>query len=64
MVIFQKIAQEIKKQGFAVASFDFKRPWGGFFVIEEKQAQEFANIYFEDKDKDWSRSKTKYLGNK
>jgi len=25
-------------------------PWGGFFVISEKQAQEFANCYFEGLD--------------
>jgi mannose-6-phosphate isomerase len=62
MVIFQKIAQKIEKKGLDVASFNFKRPWGGFFVIEEKQAQEFSNIYFEHKD--WSRSKSKYLRNK
>jgi len=26
---------------------DFDRPWGGFFVIDEAQAQVFATIYFE-----------------
>ena len=46
MIIFETLAQEIKAQGLKVASFDFDRPWGGFFVIEEDQAQKFADIYF------------------
>jgi mannose-6-phosphate isomerase len=50
MMIFEKLAQEIKEQRLNVASFDYHRPWGGFFVIAEEQAQEFANIYFEGID--------------
>jgi mannose-6-phosphate isomerase len=47
MTIFETIAQNIKENGLAVVSFDFDRPWGGFFVIDEEQAQTFADIYFE-----------------
>ena len=47
MTIFETIAQNIKENGLAVASFDFDRPWGGFFVIDEAQAQTFSDIYFE-----------------
>lgn len=47
MNIFDIIAQEIKRSGLNVASFDFDRPWGGFFVIDEEQAQNFADIYFQ-----------------
>jgi mannose-6-phosphate isomerase len=47
MSIFDSIADNIKENGLTVASFDFERPWGGFFVIDETQAQKFANIYFE-----------------
>jgi mannose-6-phosphate isomerase-like protein (cupin superfamily) len=50
MTIFEKIEQEIKKNNLNIVSFDFKRPWGGFFVIEEAQAQKFADIYFEGLD--------------
>lgn len=50
MTIFESIAEEIKAQGLKVASFDFDRPWGGFFVIEEDQAQKFADIYFKGLD--------------
>ncbi|MFY8213696.1 MAG: phosphoheptose isomerase [Flavobacterium sp.] len=47
MNIFEIIKQQIKENGLTVASFDFDRPWGGFFVIDEEQAQLFANVYFE-----------------
>jgi mannose-6-phosphate isomerase len=50
MTIFENTAQKIKEDGLTVASFDFERPWGGFFVIEEEQAQLFANVYFEGLD--------------
>jgi len=52
LTIFQRTAEEIKSYGLSVASFNFDRPWGGFFVIDEDQAQEFANIYFEGFDVD------------
>lgn len=47
MTIFEQIEKEIRAKGLSIASFDFERPWGGFFVIDEEQAQEFANVYFE-----------------
>lgn len=47
MTIFVQIEKEIRAKGLKIASFDFERPWGGFFVIDEEQAQEFANVYFE-----------------
>lgn len=45
-MIFEKVRQEVLNLGLIIESFDFNRPWGGFFVIDEKQAQEFANVYF------------------
>ena len=33
-----------------VVSFDFRRPWGGFLVIDENQAQDFSNKFFEGLD--------------
>jgi mannose-6-phosphate isomerase-like protein (cupin superfamily) len=38
---------ELIQHGLKIASFDHKRPWGGFFVIKEEDAQQFSNIYFE-----------------
>lgn len=45
--VFKEIEQKLKTQGLQIASQDQTRPWGGFFVINEEQAQAFANIYFE-----------------
>lgn len=45
--IFDKIEKMITDQGFNLSAKDDSRPWGGFFVIDENQAQEFANQYFE-----------------
>ena len=42
-----EIENEIKGLGFDIISKDFERPWGGFLVINEKQAQEFANKFFD-----------------
>ena len=46
-IIFKKIEEDLRQNGFAINSQDQTRPWGGFFVINEDQAQEFANTYFD-----------------
>lgn len=45
--LFKKIEEKLQQQGFAVSNKDMTRPWGGFFVIQEDQAQQFANTYFD-----------------
>ena len=47
MNYLQKIELEIRNMGFDIISKDFERPWGGFLVINENQAQEFANKFFD-----------------
>ena len=47
---FNKIYKQIKSVGFTIISNDFERPWGGFLVIDEEQAQEFSNKFFEGLD--------------
>ena len=47
MNYFKKIENEIKEKGFQIISKDFKRPWGGFLVINELQAQDFADTFFD-----------------
>ena len=47
MNYFKKIENEIIRKGFKIISKDFERPWGGFLVIDETQAQDFANIFFD-----------------
>ena len=45
MNYFNQTEGVIKSLGFRVVSKDFERPWGGFLVIEEKQAQDFSNQF-------------------
>jgi len=48
--MYQEIKKKIESFGFNVVSHDFERPWGGFLVIDETQAQEFSNKFFEGLD--------------
>ncbi len=48
--IFDSVAQRLKLEGFNVVNRDENRPWGGFFVIDEAQAQQFADTYFDGLD--------------
>ena len=47
MDYLHEIENEISNLGFEIISKDFERPWGGFLVINENQAQEFANKLFD-----------------
>ncbi len=44
--LFKELEGVLTGQGFNVVQQDQTRPWGGFFVIDESQAQQFANTYF------------------
>ncbi len=48
--IFDTLAQQLHSEGFNIINKDETRPWGGFFVIDEAQAQQFANTYFDGMD--------------
>ncbi|MFM1754638.1 MAG: hypothetical protein RLZZ236_1577 [Bacteroidota bacterium] len=48
--MFEKLQLQLINTGFRIERLDFNRPWGGFFVIAEEQAQEFANQYFDGLD--------------
>lgn len=45
--LFQEVAARLQQQGLAIDKQDQTRPWGGFFVIQEDQAQAFADQYFD-----------------
>lgn len=45
--VFAKIESQLKELGFNIDQEDDTRPWGGFFVIDESQAQKFADTYFD-----------------
>ena len=44
--IFQEMEQQLVAQGLRIERIDQSRPWGGFFVLNESQAQQFADLYF------------------
>src|SRR5690606_40267292 len=48
--LFSQIEEKLKAQGFTIDHVDQTRPWGGFFVIAEEQAQQFADTYFDGLD--------------
>lgn len=45
-----KTQNELEQQQFEIVSMDHCRPWGGFFLIAEGQAQAFADRYFDGLD--------------
>lgn len=45
--IFKETEEKLKEQGFNIVDRDEERPWGGFFVIDESQAQKFIDTYFD-----------------
>ncbi|MEN9928359.1 MAG: hypothetical protein RLZZ231_280 [Bacteroidota bacterium] len=47
---FKVQLQNLVENQFEIVSQDHNRPWGGFFVIAEEQAQQFANQFFDGLD--------------
>lgn len=45
--LFAHTEQQLKAQGFTIERQDRARPWGGFFALNEEQAQQFADTYFD-----------------
>ena len=50
MSFYNNTEDLIKSKGFKINSKDFERPWGGFLVIDESQAQDFSNQFFKGLD--------------
>jgi mannose-6-phosphate isomerase-like protein (cupin superfamily) len=50
MNFYVKTQELIESFGFKIVSKDFQRPWGGFLVINENQAQNFSNQFFKGVD--------------
>jgi mannose-6-phosphate isomerase len=45
-LIFEHIAEYLHLQNLKINRQDNTRPWGGFFVIEEYEAEKFIKLYF------------------
>ena len=50
--LFDETAAMLANLGFTIVEQDKDRPWGGYFVIDEAQALQFATKYFPDENID------------
>lgn len=57
--VFSEVEKYIRQQRLTIVTKDASRPWGGFFVLDEKQAELFAAKFFPD-----IKSSELYLGGK
>lgn len=48
--IFEKVAAMMRQSNFIIVDKDDTRPWGGFYVIDETQAVQFARHYFAEEN--------------
>lgn len=46
IAVFSEIEKYLTNLNLKIVTSDFERPWGGFFVIDETQAQKFAESFF------------------
>lgn len=44
--VFEQVAAYLKEQDLKVATQDYTRPWGGFFVLDEAESEKFIALYF------------------
>jgi mannose-6-phosphate isomerase-like protein (cupin superfamily) len=45
-LIFKQVTDYLAEQNLKINKKDDNRPWGGFFVIEENEAEKFIELYF------------------
>ncbi len=45
-LVFENVAEYLHQQHLKINTEDSSRPWGGFFVIEENEADKFIQLYF------------------
>ena len=51
-LIFETVAEYLHLQKLKISKEDNTRPWGGFFVIEESEAEKFIKLYFPNLSKE------------
>jgi mannose-6-phosphate isomerase len=44
--VLGEVEKYLVQNGFRIVAKDFDRPWGGFFVLNEGQAEKFGDLYF------------------
>lgn len=50
--VFDSVEKYLTEKGFIIFTKDSERPWGGFFVIDEKQTKKFIETFFSEFDSD------------
>jgi mannose-6-phosphate isomerase len=45
-LVFERVAEYLNQQGLKIINEDSSRPWGGFFVLDESDAEKFISLYF------------------
>ena len=50
--VFKKVASILAKANLKIVDKDDSRPWGGFYVIDEVQAAQFAKHFFPEENLD------------
>ncbi|MES2893599.1 MAG: phosphoheptose isomerase [Bacteroidota bacterium] len=51
-LVFETVAEYLHQQDLSIDKEDSSRPWGGFFVLDEKDAEKFISLYFPHLTKD------------
>lgn len=44
--VLKEVENYLRDNGFGIVHKDFDRPWGGFFVLDEGQAEQFGAMFF------------------
>ena len=50
MDILKDVELLLSNNNLNIISKDIERPWGGFYVIDEKQSQSFSDLFFNNLD--------------
>ncbi|MFZ1750490.1 MAG: hypothetical protein WAU01_09870 [Saprospiraceae bacterium] len=56
--IFEKVQKNLKENNINYSSYDFDRPWGGFFVVDttDNSASNFINTYYPEREGEFQNS--------
>ena len=49
---YKNIEDELNNLGFQIVDSNLEKPWGAYFCIDENQAQDFSNKFFDGIDVD------------
>ena len=49
-MIYKEVESLISLNNLNIISKDIERPWGGFYVLDESQAQNFSSLFFNNLD--------------